>query len=414
MAEHAPLPLPEAPKLAENILHFARALRRAGVPVGSGRILETVEAVSLSGFTSRRDFYWVLKACLTSRVEHHETFDQVFRLFWRDPRYLEQMMSMLLPSVRGTQPDRRAEPAERRASEALTERREAAQPQRGDEVDMVFDASRTASSTERLRQLDFEQMSADEMQAARRILARLALPVPKLRTRRFEGRPGPDIDRRGTLRAMMRQGGELSRIATRRPRTRLPSLIVLCDISGSMSAYSRAVLQFTHGVVNRQGQGWSAVHAFTFGTRLTNITRHLARRDVDAALAAAGAEAQDWEGGTRIASCLTAFNRDWSRRVLGQGAVVLLVSDGLERGDPAQLGRAAERLSLSCRQLVWLNPLLRWEGFAPKPQGIRAILPHVDTLRAGHNIAALEGLAEALSQPDHGGEKARFMAALRH
>ncbi|MDZ4126985.1 MAG: VWA domain-containing protein, partial [Hydrogenophaga sp.] len=151
------------------------------------------------------------------------------------------------------------------------------------------------------------------------------------------------------------------------------------------------------------------VHAFTFGTRLTNITRHLANRDVDAALAQAGAQAQDWSGGTRIGASLAVFNKDWSRRVLGQGAVVLVITDGLERDDPAVLSRQMERLHLSSRRLIWLNPLLRWDGFAPRAAGIRAMLPHVDSFRAGHNIASLEALGAALSGAGDAGEKARLM-----
>ena len=180
-----------------------------------------------------------------------------------------------------------------------------------------------------------------------------------------------------------------------------------------MSQYSRAALHFLHAVSNRKGAGWARVHAFTFGTRLTNITRHLATRDVDAALAAAGAQAQDWEGGTRIGDCLHDFNRDWSRRVLGQGAVVLLITDGLDRGDPGALSAEMRRLTLSARRLIWINPLLRWDGFAPRAQGIRAMLPHVESFRAGHNIASLQGLARALSDPGDSGEKARAMALLR-
>jgi hypothetical protein len=194
--------------------------------------------------------------------------------------------------------------------------------------------------------------------------------------------------------------------------TRWPNLVVLCDISGSMSDYSRMVLHFVHAVANRKGQGWARVHAFTFGTRLTNITRHLRARDVDAALKGGGAEAQDWSGGTRIGAVLHAFNRDWSRRVLGQGAVVLLITDGLDRDDTGQLRREIERLHLSCRRLIWLNPLLRWTGFAPKAQGIRAMLPHVDSFRAGHSIASLEALGRAISDPGDGGEKARLLALI--
>ena len=179
-----------------------------------------------------------------------------------------------------------------------------------------------------------------------------------------------------------------------------------------MSSYSRMILHFLHAASNAKGAGWAKVHSFTFGTRLTNITRHLRQRDVDAALRAAGAEAQDWEGGTRIGACLEDFNRDWSRRVLGQGAVVLLITDGLDRDDPERLRRAAERLQLSSRKLIWLNPLLRWDGFAPKAGGVKALLPHADSFRACHNVDTLQDLAHALTRPDDMGDKRRLMAML--
>ena len=172
------------------------------------------------------------------------------------------------------------------------------------------------------------------------------------------------------------------------------------------------VLHFLHAVSNAKGAGWARVHAFTFGTRLTNITRHLRTRDVDAALRAAGAEAQDWEGGTRIGACLEAFNRDWSRRVLGQGAVVLLITDGLDRDDPDALARQMQRLHLSARRLIWINPLLRWDEFAPKARGIAAMLPHVDSFRAGHSIASLEALAEVISRSDDAGQRDRLIGML--
>jgi len=417
MVTLAELELPDDPKLAQNIAHFARALRRAGLPIGPGRIVDAVAAVQAAGFTERADFYWTLHACFVSRHDHSIVFAQLFRLYWRDPRYLEQMMSFLTPMVRGVAEDRTAQPAEKRAAEALLDGEDRDVPDRPDDVpdDEILidvDASRTISGDERLRQLDFEQMSVAEMRAARRILATLALPVRPLQSRRTQGLPGPIADWRATMRAAMRTGGDMRAFATKRRRTRYPNLVVLCDISGSMSDYSRAVLHFVHGVANRQGQGWAQVHAFTFGTRLTNITRHLRTRDVDAALAAAGAQAQDWEGGTRIAACLHAFNRDWSRRVMGQGAVVLLITDGLDRDGGGDLGREAQRLALSARQLIWLNPLLRWDGFAPKAGGIAALLPHVTSFRAGHNIASLQGLALALTRPEDGGEKRRLMALL--
>lgn len=411
-------PLPGTGRLADNIAHFARALRKAGLPIGPGRVADAVAAVAAAGFTRREDFFWTLHACFVSRPEHRTVFAQVFRLFWRDPRYLEHMMALMLPAIRGVQQERPAAAAERRAAEALLDSSprpppaEAPEPP-ADELRLEIDASRTASELERLRSLDFEQMSTEEIAEARRILARMTLPVPPLPLRRLRADPaGRRLDRRATLRAALRRGGEIARLARAERRTRWPNLVALCDISGSMAQYSRLLLHFLHAVANRRGPGWARVHAFTFGTRLTNITRHLRGRDVDAALAAAGAEAQDWQGGTRIGDCLHAFNRDWSRRVLGSGAVVLLITDGLDRGDPVRLAAEMERLHLSARRVVWINPLLRWEGFAPRAGGIRAMLPHVDSFRAGHSIASLEALAEALARPEDAGEKARLLAAL--
>ncbi len=374
------LELPDNPRLVANLTYFARALRAANP-------------------------YWTLHAVFVSRPEERRVFHQVFRLYWRDPRYLEHMMAMMLPAVRGVQEDRAAKPAEKRAAEALLDGIEPEMPdlegqEEGTEVEI--DASFTMSDEERLRSLDFEQMSNAEVAAAKRMLARLTLPVRPLKSRRTKAAlHGAQADWRRTMRDAMRTGGDIQRFATKERRIRWPNLVVLCDISGSMSSYSRMVLHFLHSVANQKGAGWARVHGFTFGTRLTNITRHLATRDVDAALAAAGAEAQDWQGGTRIGECLHQFNRDWSRRVMGQGAVVLLITDGLDRDDPDRLAREMERL-----------PLLRWEEFAPKARGIRAMLPHVDSFRAGHNIASLETLVTALSQPDDVGEKSRLMALL--
>ncbi|MFC6638453.1 VWA domain-containing protein [Sulfitobacter sp. JBTF-M27] len=417
MAELPPLDLPDDPKLAGNITHFARALRRAGLPIGPGRVIDAIRAVEAAGFTDKRDFYWTLHACFVNRPEHRTVFAQLFRLYWRDPRYMEHMMAAMLPAIRGVQEERSAQAAEKRAAEALLDGAEA--PQREDEADSAeedavieVDASLTMSSAERLRTLDFEQMSIAEMAEAKRMLARLALPVKPLPSRRGMAAPQGRIDAARSLRQALRRGGEMDRLAFKKPRPRYPNLVVLCDISGSMSQYSRVILHFLHAVSNAKGAGWAKVHAFTFGTRLTNITRHLATRDVDAALAAAGAEAQDWEGGTRIGACLETFNRDWSRRVMGHGAVVLLITDGLDRDAPEDLARQMQRLHLTARRLIWLNPLLRWDGFAPKAAGIRAMLPHVDSFRAGHSIASLEALAEVISRPEDVGEKARLVAEL--
>ena len=418
MVEFPAVDLPENPKLTHNITHFARALRKAGLPIGPGRVIDAIRAVEAAGFTEKTDFYWVLHACFVNRPEHRRIFAQVFRLYWRDPRYMEHMMAMMLPAVRGVQEDRQAEAGEKRAAEALLEGANQDLPDAPEAPDedtrIEIDASTTMSGEERLRTLDFEQMSTDEVAAAKRMLARLSLPVKPIPSRRtMASHLGHRLDWRRTLRSAMRRGGELNRLELKAPRMRWPNLVVLCDISGSMSQYSRMVLHFLHAVANHKGAGWARVHAFTFGTRLTNITRHLATRDVDQALAAAGAEAQDWEGGTRIGECLHAFNRDWSRRVMGQGAVVLLITDGLDRDEVDLLEREIERLHLSARRLIWLNPLLRWDGFAPKARGIAAMLPHVDSFRAGHSIATLEDLAGAISRPEDAGEKARLLDMLR-
>ncbi len=416
MVEHIPLELPDNPRLAQNIIHFARALRRAGLPIGPGQVIDAIRAVEAAGFSDRMDFYWTLHACFVNRPEHRVIYAQVFRLYWRDPRYLEHMMSMMLPSVRGVQEEKLAQSGEKRAAQALLgdempDIPEGEQEEDGTEIEV--DASMTISTEEKLKSLDFEQMSTEEITQAKRMLARLTLPVKPFASRRsIAAKRGLRTDYRKTMRNALRQGGEIHSISHAKPRLRWPNLVVLCDISGSMSQYSRMVLHFLHAVANEKGAGWAKVHAFTFGTRLTNITRHLATRDVDAALKSAGAEAQDWEGGTRIGDCLHEFNRDWSRRVTGQGAVVLLITDGLDRGEPAALAHEMQRLQLSSRRLIWLNPLLRWDEFAPKASGIRTMLPLVDSFRAGHSIQSLEDLAKAISRPDDAGEKARLMAML--
>jgi hypothetical protein len=408
--------VPENGRLAANILHFARALRAAGIPVGPGRVAEALRAVEAGGVEHRSDFYHTLAACFLSRPEQRAVFDQCFHLFWRDPQLLEKAIGLLLPEIRAAPQEREKRPGEDRAAAALTQGAEPPPEPETDELEeeIEIDATLSVSEQETLKGRDFDQMTADELAKARRAIARLALPVRPIASRR--SRPdalGRFADWRATMRAAMRSGGEIRRVERRARRQRWPALVALCDISGSMASYSRMLLHFLHAAANVHGAGWSKVHAFTFGTRLTNITRHLAHRDVDEALTRAGAEVLDWEGGTRIGACLEQFNRDWSRRVLSQGAVVLLITDGLERDDPDRLARAAERLRLSCRKLIWLNPLLRFEGFEARAGGVQALLPHVDSLRSAHSIASLEELAEALTRPEDAGEKARLMAAMR-
>ncbi|MEM9044289.1 MAG: VWA domain-containing protein [Pseudomonadota bacterium] len=406
--------LHEQGRLAENVVHFTRALRVAGLPVGPGKALEAVRAVKLAGFEQRTDFYHALAACLISRPEHRPIFDACFAMFWRNPQILEKMMGLMLPEARVPGEERKKQAGEDRVSEALmagAQNRVPPPPKDGEEVE--FDARLTFSDEETLRSRDFEQMTTAEQEAAKRAIARLELPVRPMASRRMQAdRRGPELDWRGTMRSAMRHG-DFRNLERRQRRVRWPSLVILCDISGSMAAYSRMLLHFFHAAANAKGAGWSKVHAFTFGTQLTNITRHLQHRDVDEALSRAGAEARDWEGGTRIGACLERFNKDWSRRVLSTGSVVLLITDGLDRDDPNRLAREAERLHLSCRRLIWLNPLLRWEGFEVKARGIRALLPHVDCFRAAHNIQSIADLAASVADTRDAGDKPRLMATLK-
>lgn len=408
------LNIPSDGKLAANITYFARALRAAGIPVGAGRLIDAIRAVEAVGFSERDDFFWTLHACFVSRPEQRTVFTQVFRLFWRDPQFLEHMMALLRPTLKGANEPPKKKDAERRAAEALLDGANQPEPpakEQGEEVE--FDAVLSFSTSEKLKQQDFEQMSADELVRARRAIQQITLPIKPIASRRTApSLRGALPDWRATMRAAMRTGGDVQKLAKRQHKQHYPNLVALCDISGSMSGYSRMLLHFLHAASNAKGAGWAKVHSFTFGTRLTNITRHLGTRDVDTALRAAGQQAQDWEGGTRIGESLHSFNRDWSRRTLGQGAVVLLITDGLDRDDTALLAREAERLKLSCRRLIWLNPLLRWDGFAPKASGVRALLPHVDSFSASHNIASIEALATLLTNARDSGEKQRLMAMI--
>ena len=382
-------------RLGANLLYFARALRAAGLPVGSGSVLEALHAVEAVGVARRDDFYWALHAVFVRRADQRPLFDEAFHVFWRNPRLLERIASLLLPTVHAL-PQSDAQPLSRRLSEALFAGAERSARIRETEGKLELDATLTWSDREVLRVRDFEQMSTAELAAAKAAIARLRLAIPPAPTRRYRPHPhGTSVDMRVTLRRSLRLGSGAVVLARRRRRRNPAPLVVLCDISGSMSRYSRVLLHFAHALARDRIR----VCSFAFGTRLTNITRQLRDRDVDAAIERASAEVADWDGGTRIGYCLDVFNREWSRRVCGQGAVVLLISDGLDRDVGEGLGPRVERLHKSCRRLIWLNPLLRYEGFEPRAAGMRALLPHVDELRPVHNLESLEDLCAALHDP---------------
>lgn len=383
---------PATGALTANLMHFARALRAAGLPIGPGRVIDAVHAVRAAGITNREDFYWTLHAIFVNRRDQHDLFDEAFRLFWRDPQLLERMMAMQLPQMQ-LPPDEQQKPTTRRIAEAMRGNEPDKRPNEPEKVEETVDATLTWSDREMLRNKDFEQMSNEEVAAAKRLMAQLRLPFSPVPTRRFKPDPaGRRADLRATLRATLRQGGDIIALRYRSRRQRIPPIVILCDISGSMERYSRMFLHFLHALTNDR----SRVYTFLFGTRLTNVTRHMKFKDVDLALARVAGAVEDWSGGTRIGHCLTDFNLRWSRRVLGQNAVVLFISDGLDRDAGAGLGREMERLHKSCHRLVWLNPLLRYEGFEPKSQGMRVILPHVDEFRTAHNLASLADLVQTL------------------
>ncbi|HXZ58704.1 MAG TPA: VWA domain-containing protein [Steroidobacteraceae bacterium] len=393
-----PAPSPEQAgpgQLADNVLHFARVLRAAGLPVGTDRPLLALRALEITGLSSRADLYAVLRACLIDRIEHRALFDQAFRVFWRDPGLLEEVMQLLLPSVAGAHSPRGPSA---RLEEALSTH--ARLPRRAVAVreQAAADAQPSASDRERLRKIDFDAMTSAEWTAAQRLIAALEPVLARLPTRRERSSSRASrLDLRQLLRNCARRGGDIVSIPYRARSTRIEPLTVIVDISGSMSRYSRMFLHFTHALVNGSRQAALRVNAFVFGTRLTNVTRQLRARDSDEALAHVVAAVEDWSGGTRIGACLAEFNRRWARRVPLAASTVLLLSDGLEHAEPEQLSREMARLARSCRRLVWLNPLLRYAAFAPRARGIRAMLPHVDRLLPVHDLASLEELARVLA-----------------
>jgi uncharacterized protein with von Willebrand factor type A (vWA) domain len=384
-------------RLSLNVLQFARMLRRAGLPVGPGQVIEAQRALLHIDLTRKGDVHAALRAVMATRHDHWDVFDAAFALFWRNPdRTITESIMAALDGLRRPAEPQKPKPGARRAAEAMAPQSRPKEQPRPPEAEQRIEARLVASAEERLRKMDFEAMSEAEIRAARAAIARLTLPLDAVPTRRFRPDPlGPRADLRETLRRSLREGGALLEIARRRRRTRVPPLVALCDISGSMGRYTTILLHFLHAVASTR----TRTHTFLFGTRLTNVTRAFRHRDPETAFQMVSAMVPDWSGGTRIGEAIARFNREWGRRVLGQGAIVLLITDGLDRDGGVGLAEAMERLHKSCRRLIWLNPLLRFQGFEPKATGIKAMLPHVDDFRPVHNIDSIAGLVHALSAP---------------
>lgn len=383
--------------LLGHILRFGQLLRMMGVEVSTSQVLDLVQALEHVAITNRFDFYHTCQALLVNRHEDFLVFDQAFQLFWRLDSLVGEgnggeseadMKRLRLPSTPGVQ----EQPGEYADGDSVNQ-----MPGEGeeDDEDALQQPWMIYSTQEILRQKDFCEMSWEEIQEAKRAMARLTWKLGERRTRRF--RPGHKnrLHLRRIIRANLRHGGEPIDLAFRQRTYRPRSLVVLCDISGSMERYSRMLLHFIHALTH--GLMDTSVEAFVFGTRLTRITRHLRYKDVDESMDELGEIVADWSGGTRIGEALKVFNYEWARRVLGRGAVMLIISDGWDRGELNLLAHEMARLQRSAYRLIWLNPLLGKDEYRPVQRGMSTAMAYVDDFLPVHNLASLEQLAEVLS-----------------
>ena len=374
--------------LLGHCIRFGRLLRLAGMAVTPAQIGDAAASLRHIPLADRPDFKAALAALWVKRREQYAFFDAAFELFWQPQQeqpLSERDLAALAQRLRTRQPLVLAVEPVSAAPTGNTTR---------EDEDDAADKVQTYSAVERLRRKNFASLDADELQAVRRLMAEMEWRPPLRRSRRLQQHPrGRCFDPRRTLRRSLRHGGELIDLARRQRQQKRRPLVVLCDISGSMERYSRLLLQFLYTIAARVAR----VETFVFSTRLTRITRHLAHRDVDHALAAASRSVDDWAGGTRIGDALKTFNHLWARRVLSRGAVALIISDGWERGDAALLGAEMARLHRSAHRVIWLNPLLGDPGFQPLVRGMQAAMPHVDDFLPVHNLASLEDLALRLA-----------------
>jgi uncharacterized protein with von Willebrand factor type A (vWA) domain len=378
--------------LLGHLLRFGRLLRVMGVEVSTRQVLDLVEALEYVRITDRSDFYHTFRALLVNRREDFYVFNQAFHFFWRVAGGEEREDG----PADDAELKRLRLPARQAVEEGITEgESEASLPGEGEGEDGPGDPQMVYSPHEVLRQKDFGEMTWEEIQEAKRAMAGLEWRLGERRTRRSRAASKGRLHLRRMVRDNLRHGGEPINLAYRQRVYRPRSLVVLCDISGSMERYSRMLLHFIHALTH--GLPQADKEAFVFGTRLTRITRHLRHKDVDESLDELSGVVRDWSGGTRIGEALKTFNFQWVRRVLGRGAVVLVISDGWDRGDLELLSREMARLQRSAYRLIWLNPLLGAEDYAPVQRGMTSALPYVDEFLPVHNLASLEQLAEVLS-----------------
>jgi uncharacterized protein with von Willebrand factor type A (vWA) domain len=381
------LPEPPAGQLLHNLVLFGRLLRTLGLDVNPGRMVDLVRALEHVQISHKADFYYTARSLLVHEKDQLPLFDHAFNLFWRPPHD-----DGLLFELGNFRPQ---EPPTTLITPPLVEPPHTAQsandPSDDDaETQEILEITQTYSQRELLRQKDFAQLTPDELQAIRWLMARLTWDLGQRRTRRMRTGYGRTPDMRRLLRKNLRYGGELLQWPRREAKFKPRPLILIADISGSMEQYSRLLLHFLYGLAESLTQ---RVESFVFSTRLTRISHQLRGSDIDAAIADVTSQVHDWSGGTRIGAALKTFNYDWGRRVLGRGAIVLLISDGWDRGDPELLHTEIGRLHRSCHRLIWLNPLLGSPRYEPLTRGMQAALPHIDDFLPVHNLASLEQLA---------------------
>jgi len=373
--------------LLRNCVLFGRMLRALGVEITPTQLVDLVDSLHYVDIGSRQDFKNSARTVLISHHEHLPLFDEAFDLFWQ-ARGNDALLELDMGQLIQKQPEQQKLEIYRRAPD--NDHTKPPPPDEEPEEERVL----TYSDLESLRQKDFTRLDAEEMAAVRRLMLKTQWKLELRRTRRtVRAAQGDLIDLRRTIRQNLRHGGELLHLARKERKYKRRPVVLLCDISGSMERYSRVLLQFIYVVTSRLDR----VESFVFSTRLTRITHQLRRRNIDDALREASAVVHDWAGGTRIGEAIKTFNYDWARRVLGQGAIVMIISDGWDRGDIALLEREMDRLHRSCHRLIWLNPLLGAVDYQPLVRGIKAALPHIDEFMPVHNLASLEQLAHVLA-----------------
>lgn len=378
--------------LLRNLLLFGRVLRSLGLDVNAGRMLDLVASLPLISIGRRSDFYFAARALLVHRREDIAPFDEAFEFFWRMRG--RELTSLDLRALGERRRYRRPKVVPPPLQEQTTSVAEAAAVAGSDEPPLI-QATLTYSQREVLRHKDFGDLSAGELEAVRLLMSEIVWRVRERRTRRHRPGHGRMLDLRRTVRRNLRYGGEILDWAEREPKVKPRPLVIIADVSGSMERYTRLLLLFTYGLARALEQ---KVEAFVFSTRLTRITRQLKERDLDRALREVSRVVPDWSGGTRIGDALHAFNFEWGRRVLGGGALTLVISDGWDCGDPVILGDEISRLQRSSRRLIWLNPLLGSPDYEPLTRGIQAALPYIDDFMPVHNLASLADLAGHLER----------------